>query len=61
MFPALALQIIGALVSDFPEILNDIKSLIATIEGQPADPNAPPLEPKVESDTKALADQLASK
>lgn len=57
MNPALWLQIISAAISDFPELLQGIKDIIAAVEGQaPAAAQQPPLT--VQQDTQAADDKL---
>lgn len=56
MTAALALQLIEALVGDFPALVADIKALIAALEGTPSPPAQPPLT--VAADTAALDAQL---
>lgn len=57
MNASLALQLIQALVSDFPELLKGVKDIIAAIEGNaPAAATQPPLD--VAGATQAADDAL---
>lgn len=57
MTAALAIQIIQALVGDFPELLQGIKDIIAAIEGTSA-PAAAQTPLNVAGDTQAADDAL---
>jgi len=58
MTAALALQILGALIGDFPEILAEAEALIAAIKGQ-AVPAVAPITPTIVSEDAALLSALA--
>jgi hypothetical protein len=57
MTVALALQILAALLADFPELLTDAKALIADIEGKQAPPPAP-IAPQIMAEDAAALDAL---
>jgi hypothetical protein len=59
MTPALALALIGGLLSDLPMIISDVELLISSIKGTaPAD--VPPMLPEVESAMAPLLARLRS-
>jgi hypothetical protein len=57
MTEALAIQIITALIGDMPTIVADVKSLIASIEGQSTQAAAP-ITPGIVSEDASLVAQL---
>lgn len=56
MTPALVLQIFGALLADFPEVLADVETLIASLKGQA--PAYQPMLPSGQQATQPVVDEL---
>lgn len=57
MNPALALQLIAALLTDLPEIVKDVESLVSALKGHSA-PSAEPITPGIVTADTTLDNKL---